>query len=178
MLFQFTHPRRGATRESSNWGRLPHSFNSRTPGGVRLDLLAEYKRVDYVSIHAPQEGCDVRGLQPLPTPSSFNSRTPGGVRPLQAPIIKAWEQFQFTHPRRGATRQGGAIQGLGEVSIHAPQEGCDGHNRLQPHYHSRFNSRTPGGVRLLKSFFAPLFVVFQFTHPRRGATLSMQACIH
>ena len=34
-------------------------------------------------------------------------------------------QFQFTHPRRGATEdERGDFECL-EVSIHAPQEGCD-----------------------------------------------------
>ena len=33
-----------------------------------------------------------------------------------------------------------------------------------------FNSRTPGGVRLLVAFQVYLMFLFQFTHPGRGAT--------
>ena len=33
-----------------------------------------------------------------------------------------------------------------------------------------FNSRTPGGVRLIGWLFVALWVQFQFTHPGRGAT--------
>ena len=58
------------------------------------------------------------------------------------------EQFQFTHPGRGAT-----IVPSGRVivkggSLHAPREGCDG-GRL---HHNVQRSE------------------FQFTHPGRGAT--------
>ena len=100
--FQFTHPGRGATaliitflsiddvsihapREGCDKGQrqgqsTPGSFNSRTPGGVRLTTLAEEPRsqsfqfthpgrgatggwlpadaLPQVSIHAPREGCD------------------------------------------------------------------------------------------------------------------------
>ena len=36
----------------------------------------------------------------------------------------------------------------------------------------RFNSRTPGGVRLLRPSELELIVEFQFTHPGRGATMT------
>ena len=58
MMFQFTHPVRGATRRAA-----PRERRAR------------------VSIHAPREGCDKLGIQPL----LLSSR------------------FQFTHPVRGAT---------------------------------------------------------------------------
>ena len=81
-----------------------------------------------VSIHAPREGCD---WSVDSVPSKRN-------------------EFQFTHPGRGAT--------LTELIIV---------RRL-----SSFNSRTPGGVRLFLSFVLGLLTPFQFTHPGRGATRS------
>ena len=123
--FQFTHPGRGATssssifRTASSWFQFTHpgrgatlsthilctsfgSFNSRTPGGVRQGAL-RYAPEEWVSIHAPREGCDdiddLRRLSfdvSIHAPregcdrrrsrcganerSCFNSRTPGGVR--------------------------------------------------------------------------------------------------
>ena len=56
--------------------------------------------------------------------------------------------FQFTHPGRGATQQ----------------RRCD---RTHPW---RFNSRTPGGVRLRAHYVIAPEDGFQFTHPGRGAT--------
>ena len=78
--FQFTHPGRGATEED-----------------------AEIEQHNFVSIHAPREGCDAMG-------------------------IDLWfyiEEFQFTHPGRGATETRRADGRIPEVSIHAPREGCD-----------------------------------------------------
>ena len=56
-VFQFTHPGRGATQVL--WNNHPYGecFNSRTPGGVRLE---------------PYELIIIMWC--------FNSRTPGGVR--------------------------------------------------------------------------------------------------
>ena len=104
--------------------------------------------------------------------SRFNSRTPGGVRQpcCVVAVVKT------------------------SVSIHAPREGCDLLLLLVLPLLISFNSRTPGGVRLKRrrtiinainvSIHAPregcdlpaLFrpnssVLFQFTHPGRGATI-------
>ena len=56
--FQFTHPGRGATKEITYKEYLSLSFNSRTPGGVRLNLTGQGISTIRVSIHAPREGCD------------------------------------------------------------------------------------------------------------------------
>ena len=57
------------------------SFNSRTPGGVRLEGRRTIINAVDVSIHAPREGCDEEA----------------GLNPALA------LGFQFTHPGRGAT---------------------------------------------------------------------------
>ena len=58
------------------------------------------------------------------------------------------EEFQFTHPGRGATVEPNNDMIMRAVSIHAPREGCD----------------------LLKALALMLTCLFQFTHPGRGAT--------
>ena len=80
---------------------------------------------------------------------SFNSRSPGGVRPGVVPSELYGTEFQFTHPGRGATSPGCAVQ-----------RPC-----------IRFNSRTPGGVRLTELKPVEVVTMFQFTHPGRGATV-------
>ena len=57
-------------------------------------------------------------------------------------------KFQFTHPGRGATEQGGGLDTGLRVSIHAPREGCDSSNVSNQ----------------------SILIRFQFTHPGRGAT--------
>ena len=56
--FQFTHPGRGATPPRSTPPKRRPSFNSRTPGGVRLVVASRWAVISIVSIHAPREGCD------------------------------------------------------------------------------------------------------------------------
>ena len=122
-------------------------FNSRTPGGVRLFFIVASAHYVLVSIHAPREGCDRKGLDRIyheyvsihapregcdyQSPygdfrtGSFNSRTPGGVRPHDAYDRPTRPKFQFTHPGRGATNNNSNDNNNGTVSIHAPREGCD-----------------------------------------------------
>ena len=147
VTFQFTHPGRGATyvygyafryfkvsihapREGCDSCRNvlmigSLSFNSRTPGGVRLWRSRAVDALYRVSIHAPREGCD----------------------PLATVSIKLAMTFQFTHPGRGATARPELAVGDKEVSIHAPREGCDSCARYSLSCTLCFNSRTPGGVR-------------------------------
>ena len=80
------------------------------------------------------------------------------------------DEFQFTHPGRGATQILSLIVMLGTVSIHAPREGCDVKVSSKPTTAQGFNSRTPGGVRLVLISFEYITPEFQFTHPGRGAT--------
>ena len=103
VLFQFTHPGRGATRRA---------FVLSVPASV-------------VSIHAPREGCDEEMLSVADMTTSFNSRTPGGVRQNVTANTSLTKLFQFTHPGRGATVLSSEVSNGDKVSIHAPREGCD-----------------------------------------------------
>ena len=60
-------------------------------------------RLISISIHAPREGCDVRR----------NGQ------------ITVREEFQSTHPVRGATNIECGLDFGRAISIHAPREGCD-----------------------------------------------------
>ena len=134
------------------------------------------------------------------TSQSFNSRTPGGVRLLKSVDNRTPEQFQFTHPGRGATDAEVVLEERREVSIHAPREGCDLTIAFTPYsflsFNSRtpggvrqrrsalrsccqggFNSRTPGGVRLEMLSLLDTTRTFQFTHPGRGATTTAQRIV-
>ena len=124
------------------------SFNSRTPGGVR-QLSSLVCPVPGVGFNSRTPG----GVRHTPTlsarrVSSFNSRTPGGVRLAQGAMGLFGEEFQFTHPGRGATPSLDIDLITKDVSIHAPREGCDLSRFRCSALHACFNSRTPGGVRL------------------------------
>ena len=100
--FQFTHPGRGATRQeamTTNDGK----FQFTHPGRGATTASDKGWTINYVSIHAPREGCDI-------------------LRPGRLACIHV---FQFTHPGRGATVEMLAVVDMMTVSIHAPREGCD-----------------------------------------------------
>ena len=101
-------------------------FNSRTLGRVRLLVISVIHSVKRVSIHAPWEGCDVYGTVDL----------------------KSVDEFQFTHPGKGATISANVL-GVRRGS---------------------FNSRTLGRVRPLGWSARSFGQTFQFTHPGKGAT--------
>ena len=126
-----------------------------------------------VSIHAPREGCDLVGQLNIPHESAVSIHAPREGCDSDGGVANNWSwEFQFTHPGRGAT--------------------CTG---LSDAYSlCRFNSRTPGGVRLggglssaskcstvsihapregcdlLLGYLGLTPPEFQFTHPGRGAT--------
>ncbi len=167
-----------------------------------------------ISIHAPLAGCDRCGsLAPACRPY-FNPRTPCGVRPARG---RAWPwawhfnprtpcgvrqqvavpvlpvgQFQSTHPLRGATRVRvghflrrddfnprtpcGVRRGLAlgtsysSISIHAPLAGCDAPCQSSFCLLLLFQSTHPLRGATGYFFFIASMIPFQSTHPLRGAT--------
>ena len=126
--FQFTHPVWGATL-SPLMHRLDYfRFNSRTPCGVRREIIARAGFDSKFQFTHPVWGAT----------SHFCAR-----RLFQA-------MFQFTHPVWGATSALGYQEIEGRVSIHAPRVGCDFTSLYLLITESSFNSRTPCGVRPLQ----------------------------
>ena len=147
MIFQSTHPLRGATSFPWMCKKAPSHFNPRTPCGVRLlGTGVTLKKEEFqsthplrgatiaeglvypmfgISIHAPLAGCDF----PLPlffaNTSEFQSTHPlrGAT---QTPDTQCPRRiFQSTHPLRGATRTSSLLSDCRKISIHAPLAGCD-----------------------------------------------------
>ena len=79
--FQFTQPKRAAT---SCWSSNVFRRN--------------------VSIHAAQAGCDSQTVWRLCKSRCFNSRSPSGLRLLDGVLNRLWTAFQFTQPKRAATK--------------------------------------------------------------------------
>ncbi len=156
--------------ECSAFSIIPN-FNPRTPCGVRQPIIlvlilwavfqsthpvrgaTEYhgQRVVTlkISIHAPRAGCDRRSL---------SSRRIGLL-------------FQSMHPVRGAT--GGTLTSGYAVVDFNPRTPCG--VRLSVEYNlsnvGNFNPRTPCGVRRAEDNRIGPSLVFQSTHPVRGATI-------
>ena len=104
-------------------------------------------------------------------PHGFNSRTLGRVRPTTRFLTSSPTLFQFTHPGKGATKfptlngttnQSFNSRTLGRVRLHAS---CTTSRQRG------FNSRTLGRVRPEPLIKNSPSLMFQFTHPGKGATI-------
>ena len=100
----------------------------------------------------------------------FNPRTPCGVRRMVLLTIVNRCLFQSTHPLRGATTDFTGDYDNSGISIHAPLAGCDHSSGSLRRRVRHFNPRTPCGVRPSARCPYSGEVVFQSTHPLRGAT--------
>ena len=101
-----------------------------------------------ISIHAPRAGCDQRASLPDDRPEQFQS-----THPVRGATTGDWESllsintFQSTHPVRGATTNPSLLNVDTRISIHAPRAGCDHLHPLSVYLNHHFNPRTPCGVR-------------------------------
>ena len=123
-------------------------FNPRTPCGVRHLANSSMSACVAISIHAPHAGCDTGRVHSRSRICNFNPRTPCGVRRECAYIA----DFVYT------------------ISIHAPHAGCDANAQRARCSIGDFNPRTPCGVRPHVLLADSSHLLFQSTHPMRGAT--------
>ena len=191
-LFQFTHPGKGATGSLTIYESLA-KFQFTHPGKGATWTKTDDDDVFVVSIHAPWEGCDDAPPVSKINGNSFNSRTLGRVRQFHRSPGRCSCQFQFTHPGKGATSGGcSPLRGPHTFQFTHPGKGAtieDGRlvsswssfnsrtlgrvRRIsisQIFLHLGFNSRTLGRVRHLSRSLMFCQLLFQFTHPGKGAT--------
>ena len=190
--FQSTHPLWGATRPWTRRCRAHRHFNPRTPCGVRL-LLG----LDGRSRHRFQSTRPMRGATSGSSAYCVQSCAFQSTRPMRGATeyiaeLRKLPPFQSTHPLRGATERIAALEKDNAISIHAPLAGCDHSIRLprlrqaisiyaplagcdcarhplwEPKHY--FNPRTPCGVRPQQILHVSANLLFQSTHPLRGAT--------
>ena len=133
-------------------------------------LSSEVSQADKVSIHAPREGCDVstsnavalwmvfqfthpgRGAtadrQHQTTKTKFQFTHPGRGATAASHLSPIWAiMFQFTHPGRGATQRYIGRPYSERFQFTHPGRGATDGVLASVAERSRFNSRTPGGVR-------------------------------
>ena len=171
------------------------SFNSRTLGRVRHALQRDLTELLLVSIHAPWEGCDSPTRSDIAWRySGFNSRTLGRVRPVLGVVVglshnvsihAPWEgcdlpvngnypteeAVSIHAPWEGCDRLDGESLVHINVSIHAPWEGCDGMVTVRPWRYSTVSIHAPWeGCDMERSPYTSYKILFQFTHPGKGAT--------
>ena len=166
--FQSTHPLRGATKFRQIHS-IHNTFQSTHPlrGATQTIQTASDQR-RFQSTH-PLRGA-TRESDSHDNSNIFQSTHPlrGATKKSRRPALKFL--FQSTHPLRGATSRRVQFTIVGKISIHAPLAGCDrsvGALACPPIY---FNPRTPCGVRRIGLTGLFTCILFQSTHPLRGAT--------
>ena len=168
-------------------------FNSRTPCGVRPQKACRRAGDGGVSIHAPRAGCDARSPATHTSLTRFQfthpvrGATPNQTVDLSVLVVSIhapragcdfrWCRrlsavclFQFTHPVRGATSQMLFLSLC--LCCFNSRTPCGVRHPSSRASTSRicFNSRTPCGVRHPAVLVTLVNLMFQFTHPVRGAT--------
>ena len=147
ILFQSTHSLRSATFVADNPMRTlePVSIHALL---AECDLQKWHDNPPMVRFN-PRTPCGVR-LEPRPMPKvnlGFNPRTPCGVRHAGFKRVADMRWFQSTHSLRSATDKARRWIQAQMVSIHALLAECDNENCKIKNQDSRFNPRTPCGVR-------------------------------
>ena len=171
-IFQSTHPARGATLHIMHGLNSPEISIHAPREGCDHDAAMWACKRPGISIHAPREGCDylpyvLRSYQPY-----FNPRTPRGVRHLSTYDEQTAQQFQSTHPARGATPPYRRAHFKHCISIHAPREGCDTAPGIGGQSSRNFNPRTPRGVRPVPALHCLPLPVISIHAPREGCDSS------
>ena len=170
IIFQSTHPLRGATRQKAV-SRFHDGISIHAPlAGCDTPSKPTQKRLQ-ISIHAPLAGCDHEQHGRTQTcAQNFNPRTPCGVRRVVMNCAAASTTFQSTHPLRGATLS--CLYPPITKADFNPRTPCGvrHHSGLSRSGRRHFNPRTPCGVRPSCRPFPAREIRFQSTHPLRGAT--------
>ena len=125
------------------------TVQSTHPRGVRHLFEHGHQLRQIISTHAPREGCD---------------RSNSSVFSWRA-------SFQSTHPARGATVWVPYHPFILPISIHAPREGCDDRRLHHQAIYGRISIHAPReGCDCFGGDGVTGAVIFQSTHPARGAT--------
>ena len=197
LSFQLTHPARGATTLDAEIYAIHITFQLTHPvRGATCRFHGSSLEKRFQLTYPARGATNFVGNTLHHAAGNFNPRTPRGATALPGVIVSYDPDFN-SHTPRGVRRLRGDHKRRGlPISTHTPREGCDGtaytkvssktyfnsHTprgvRPSPKFvavfnNSDFNSRTPRGVRPL--IFTGLFLlilVFQLTHPARGATIS------
>ena len=104
LLFQLTHPTRGATGRQCRDGPGVSHFNSHTPHGVRLYCIMSVMSCMEFQLTHPTRGATFLSVITAP-PFKFQLTHPTRGATLYKQSPYHFHKFQLTHPTRGATCQ-------------------------------------------------------------------------
>ena len=145
-------------------------FNSRTPGGVRLRRCSSGLAVRWFQFTHPGRGATSLSSVFLFWFVGFQFTHPGRGATLRSiPVVDGIE-VSIHAPREGCDASSDLARVLSEVSIHAPREGCDDISEVITTAQTVSIHAPREGCDLSVKDLALRILMFQFTHPGRGAT--------
>ena len=124
-----------------------------------------------ISIHAPREGCDPAIPTPRPTCQRISIHAPREGCDLADLLQEISTRISIHAPREGCDRIPDRLVHADVISIHAPREGCDSPKINAPFSPLLYQSTHP--VRGATDAVGNVIdgAKFQSTHPVRGATV-------
>ena len=149
--FQFTQPKRAATA---------------TPPSSNLGAAFQFTQ--------PKRAATQTAKRAVGQGRRFNSRSPSGLRPACIALVVLKYKFQFTQPKRAATYLSSPSGGNCTFQFTQPKRAATREVLQRKTSLSRFNSRSPSGLRPAARVEPPPDVPFQFTQPKRAATNSFE----
>ena len=167
--FQSTHPLRGATHVDFVQGGRPGISIHAPLAGCDYDTVKVDESVE-ISIHAPLAGCDAAQTCEAAIKNRFQSTHPLRGATMVLEDGKLGEEISIHAPLAGCDQLIPAATDAIIISIHAPLAGCDMITDGIPVDEIDFNPRTPCGVRHMQPPVTMDELLFQSTHPLRGAT--------
>ena len=169
--FQSTHSVGSATPACLTLLPRRHSFNPRTPWGVRRAYKQRFAFVISVSIHALRGECDHRLRRRPRRVKSFNPRTPWGVR-LGMLSARPYHNAVSIHALRGECDRVPSRSDDDNTCFNprTPWGVRQMRDKLKKAASDGFNPRTPWGVRPVDRPDGMMGLVFQSTHSVGSAT--------
>ena len=168
-MFQFTQPKRAATSMvySKSWNL---TFQFTQPKRAATSAQTQAAEAYQFQFTQPKRAATFF-INLHPSGYKFQFTQPKRAATTYYHTYQSVAEFQFTQPKRAATVGNLPSCVLQSVSIHAAQAGCDTVLPSEAFTYAGFNSRSPSGLRL-RVWLLQLFpLVFQFTQPKRAATV-------
>jgi len=170
-------PTRGATLRLRLGGRRRTCFNPRAHAGRDASFAAT------PAPRAPFQSTRPRGARPRAcsrcstSEGCFNPRAHAGRDPPAPPSAPPSILFQSTRPRGARQQAADAVDGVSDVSIHAPTRGATFSYASWRACSIGFNPRAHAGRDVAGDGVVLVFAVVSIHAPTRGATFEGHNCI-
>ena len=144
LIFQSTHPMRGATVVYRRLSALAADFNPRTPCGVRRNDFFYAGLYISISIHAPHAGCDLGEGTVYVVIYVISIHAPhAGCDLFVPPFPLGSADISIHAPHAGCDAMKVHYSYDTEISIHAPHAGCDSTSGMTTSLSCRISIHAP-----------------------------------